>query len=292
MMLLSAEMPVDVMAELLDEHDTRLWRVVMHYVEQAHAKSDWSAVRRIAVDETSARRGHRYVTNMLDAETSRLLFNWSRAAVPRPWRLLPRRCARTAASPPRSKPSPWGYEPGLCQEGATALFPQATIIFDKFHLMMLAGQALDEVRRCLQGQGAGLKGALWSLRGNAWNLRQERQEQRHTLCRQYTKLGRAMSLRETLQAPSTPAPIASLPRRTFSGGVVGPRAVALSPFALWPRPSASIGRASWPTSTRASPPQPSRPSMERSSSPSAWLADSKTSSTSEPPPTTEPASST
>jgi Helix-turn-helix domain of transposase family ISL3/zinc-finger of transposase IS204/IS1001/IS1096/IS1165 len=36
-MLLSAEMPVDAMAELLDEHDTRLWRVLMHYVEQAHA---------------------------------------------------------------------------------------------------------------------------------------------------------------------------------------------------------------------------------------------------------------
>jgi transposase len=42
-------------------------------VEQAHAKSDWSAVRRIAVDETSARRGRHYVTNVLDAENSRLL---------------------------------------------------------------------------------------------------------------------------------------------------------------------------------------------------------------------------
>ena len=73
MMLLSAEMPVDAMADLLDEHDTRLWRVLMHYVEQAHAKSDWSAVRRIAVDETSARRGHRYVTTVLDAENSSLL---------------------------------------------------------------------------------------------------------------------------------------------------------------------------------------------------------------------------
>ena len=34
-------------------------------VTQAHAKKDWSAVRQIAVDETSARRGHRYVTNVL-----------------------------------------------------------------------------------------------------------------------------------------------------------------------------------------------------------------------------------
>ena len=51
-------------------NDTRLWRVLMHYVEQAHAKIDWRALRRTAVDETSARRGQRYVTNLLDAENS------------------------------------------------------------------------------------------------------------------------------------------------------------------------------------------------------------------------------
>jgi transposase len=94
MMLLSAEIPVDAMADLLDEHDTRLWRVLMYYVEQAHAKSDWSDVRRIAVDETSARRGHRYVTNVLDAENSSLLLmvegrsaevNWARKLGQRIW---------------------------------------------------------------------------------------------------------------------------------------------------------------------------------------------------------------
>jgi transposase len=41
-------------------------------VEQAHSKRDWSAVRRIAVEETSARRGRSYVTNVLDAQNSRL----------------------------------------------------------------------------------------------------------------------------------------------------------------------------------------------------------------------------
>jgi transposase len=49
MMLLSAQMPVDAMADLLDEHDTCVWRVLMDYVEQAHTKSGWSVVRRIAV---------------------------------------------------------------------------------------------------------------------------------------------------------------------------------------------------------------------------------------------------
>jgi transposase len=85
-------------------------------------------------------------------------------------------------------------------KGATEHFPQAQIVFDKFHVMLLAGQALERVRRQLQQEGAQLKGALWSLRGNAWNLSAQRQQQRRELCAQYTKLGRAMTLRETLQA--------------------------------------------------------------------------------------------
>ena len=72
-MLLSAQMPVDGIADLLQENDTRLWRVLIHYVEQAQARRDWKAVRRIAVDETSARRGHRYVTNVLDCDGAGLL---------------------------------------------------------------------------------------------------------------------------------------------------------------------------------------------------------------------------
>jgi transposase len=85
-------------------------------------------------------------------------------------------------------------------KGAADHFPQAQIIFDKFHVMLLAGQALESVRRKLQHEGAELKGSLWSLRGNVWNLSAERQKQRRALCLQYTKLGRAMTLRETLQA--------------------------------------------------------------------------------------------
>ena len=85
-------------------------------------------------------------------------------------------------------------------KGASQYFPQASIVFDKFHVMVLAGKALEAVRLQLQHEGAQLKGAMWSLRGNTWNLSPERQAQRKDLCRQYTQLGRAMSLRETLQA--------------------------------------------------------------------------------------------
>ena len=80
--------------------------------------------------------------------------------------------------------------------------------------------ALEAVRRQLQHDGAELKGSLWSLRGNAWNLSAERQQQRRALRAQYTKLGRAMSLREMLQAIY--ASLISSPLRVnFTGGVAG-----------------------------------------------------------------------
>jgi hypothetical protein len=135
---------------------------------------------------------------VLDAETSRLLFMVEGRSA-QALEAFAQALRAHGAEPAQIEAIALDMSPAYVK-GATVHFPQATIVFDKFHLMMLAGQALDEVRRGLQGQGAELKGALWSLRGNGWNLSEERQAQRKTLCRQYTQLGRAMSLRETLQA--------------------------------------------------------------------------------------------
>jgi hypothetical protein len=73
-MLLAQQMPVAAIARLVDEEDTRLWRLIARVVNQAHAAADWSEVSSIAIDETSSRRGRWYVTVFLDAQTHRLLY--------------------------------------------------------------------------------------------------------------------------------------------------------------------------------------------------------------------------
>lgn len=196
-MLLCQQMPVADVAELLGEEDTRLWRVVCAHVEQAQARRDWSRVRRILVDETSARRGHRYVTNFVDAETRELLL------------MVEGRKAETVGSFAGELiahgGSPENIEwigmdmSGTYEAGAAKYLPGARIAFDRFHIMALAGSALDEVRRSLQQTHQGLKGSRWSLLGNEWTRSQAQQAQRRELCAQYPKLGRAMGLREALQ---------------------------------------------------------------------------------------------
>ena len=71
---LAKAMPIANAAKRLGEHDTRLWRVVHHYVDAARARLDASDVTRVAIDETAAQRGHNDITLCVDIDQARVLF--------------------------------------------------------------------------------------------------------------------------------------------------------------------------------------------------------------------------
>lgn len=196
-MLLAAQMPVEAVARMVGEQDTRLWRLIEHHVGKAHAQADWSGVRTVAVDETSARRGHRYVTLFSEVETRRVLFMAEGRASDTVSGFMGELKAHGGQaenidtvvmdmSPP--------YAAGVAQE-----FPGARIVYDRFHLMKLAGEAVEDVRKELQRRGAQLKGHLWALRGNEWTRTEEQLRVREALARKYRPLGRALALRGALQ---------------------------------------------------------------------------------------------
>jgi transposase len=196
-MLLCAEMPVQEAGRLLGEADTRLWRLVTHYVEAAQARRSWAKVRRIMIDETSARRGHRYVTSVLDADTRELLF-MTEGREGEAVKAFAEELRAHGGVPEQIKLVAMDMSPAY-RKGVRDYLPKARIVFDRFHLMIMAGKALDEVRKQLRHEGADLKGELWTIRGNSWTRSEEQLARRQQLCAQYPKLGRAMMLRETLQ---------------------------------------------------------------------------------------------
>jgi transposase len=201
-MALVKEMPVAAVAGLVGEYDTRLWRIVRHYVTEAHAAQDWSQVRAVAIDETATRKGQRYATVVVEMDLerereARLLF------------MTPDRSAASVgefvqamdahgASAPQVKVAAMDMSPAY-QKGVAEHLPSAQVSFDPFHVMKLAGEAVDEVRKQLRAQGADVKGAMWALRGNWENLKQEQRELRVALCRRCKALGRSLALRESLQ---------------------------------------------------------------------------------------------
>lgn len=196
-LLLCGQMPVQEAGRLLSETDTRLWRVVAHYVEAAQRRRDWSGVRRLLIDETSARRGQRYVTNVVDADTRELLFLTEGRGSDAVAAFVEELRAH-GGTPEQIELVAMDMSPAY-RKGVREHLPQARIVFDRFHLMQMAGQALDKVRKELRRDGAELAGGLWALRGNTWTRTEEQLVLRQKLCRQYPKLGRAMMLRELLQ---------------------------------------------------------------------------------------------
>ena len=201
-MMLAGEMPVAAAARMVGEHDTKLWRVVRHHVDGAHKRQDWSGVDTVAVDETATRKGHRYATVVVDLDRegergARLLF------------MTPERTAACVgefaaemeahgAAPEQIGLAAIDMSPAY-KRGIAEHLPLAEVVHDRFHVAQMAGKAVDEVRKQMVREGAEMKGALWALRGNVENLREDQRALREDLCARYERIGRALGLREALQ---------------------------------------------------------------------------------------------
>lgn len=159
-------------------------------------------LKAVAVDDTATRKGHRYATVVVEIDPqqqqpARLLFmtpERTAASVAQFVAAMPAHGARPEAVQLAAIDMSAAYQKGIREH-----LPNAQIVFDRFHVMQLAGRALDEVRKQLKHEGAGVKGALWALRGNEQRLSQAQKELRQALCARHKELGRAMALRENLQ---------------------------------------------------------------------------------------------
>lgn len=199
-------MPVAHVARLVGVSDDRIWRLLRHHVDQARAQEDFSAVRRLGVDETSTRRGQRYVTLFHDADARRLLFATSG------------RDAKTFAAFAADLQAHGGHAAaitdismdlsGAFQAGARQQCPQARVTFDPFHVVALASQAMDQVRRAEVKSEPDLKGCRWALLKRAANWNRDQIDTMHWLQRSGLKTARAWRLKEALRAiyQARPAP--------------------------------------------------------------------------------------
>jgi transposase len=197
-MFLVREMPVKAAATLLGEHDTRIWRVLDHYVQIARAQADYSDVKRVGIDETSARRGQDYISLFFDLDQRRLLFGTGgkdhvtvkaftedlKAHGGAPENV-------TAACIDMSKAFIKGIKEAL---------PNAEITFDPFHLIQLMNDALGKVR----AEEARLfpellHGSRYAFLKNPENLTEKQDETLTKLSRYRLKTAKAYLIKLALQ---------------------------------------------------------------------------------------------
>jgi transposase len=206
---LAKVLPVAEVSRQTGVSEDRIWRLVRCRVDEAWKEADWSSLERLGVDETSTRKGHRYGTVFVEIDGKEHAPGRGGSKVARLLYFTPGKGKESfedfaAELDRREVPREQITEVAMDMSrafiaGAGAEFPLAEICFDRFHVMKLCGDALDQVRKDVAREHGGLpKGAMWALRGNASRLSDEQRELRESLCEQHAQIGRAHAIRDFL----------------------------------------------------------------------------------------------
>jgi transposase len=208
-MELMKEMPVSAAARQVGEYDKRLWRVLHYYVDRAMKEMDLSKVKRIAIDETSSQRGHKYITLFVDVDTKKLLFATEGKGA---------EGLQIFVSFLQKRGIPTDQIEEFCCDmspafisGITECFPQAHITFDKFHVMKMVNESVDDVRREEQKEVIELKKSRYVWLKNERNLTAPQKDKLTKLKDMNLKTGRAYRIKLAMQELWTyPAILADL----------------------------------------------------------------------------------
>jgi transposase len=198
-MQLAKAMPVLAAARLVGEHDTRVWRIIHHYVDSARSQADHSSVTQVGIDETAARRGQDYVSLFVDREQRKVLF------------VAPDNNAATVSAFAQDLQAHRGDPKAVTEvsidmskafiRGVGEHLPNASLTFDKYHVVSLVNSAVDEVRRQELKLHPELSGTRYLWLKNPGNLtpKQEQKLDTFDLTRCHLKTARAYQIRLVFQ---------------------------------------------------------------------------------------------
>jgi len=134
------------------------------HLGRRYARPRLKGVRFLAIDEIAVRKGHKYLTVVLDLERGVVVFvgdgKGANSLAPF-WRQLKRSQAQVQAVAIDISPA--------YAQAVTTHLPQATIVYDHFHLVRLFNEALTDLRRSLQREAESNKGKQ-VVKGIRWLL--------------------------------------------------------------------------------------------------------------------------
>jgi len=160
-LMLAQQMPFAAVARTIGESWHRVHAICRRYVDLALAGADLSALSSVAIDETSYRRGHSYLTLVADADARKVVFVSKGRGADNIAGFVQHLRAHSGA-PDNIAAACIDMSPAFIK-GVTDHLLKATITFDKFHVVAHASQAVDEMRRTEQRTDPALKGLRWAL---------------------------------------------------------------------------------------------------------------------------------
>ena len=196
-MTLARDMPVNAIARLVKEHDTRLWRLLEFHTEKARSQQDYSQVVKVGMDETSRKKGHNYVSIFVDMDESKVLFA-TEGKDAKTVEAFAEDLKEHGGKPEQIKEACCDMSPAFIS-GVEKEFENAAITFDKFHVAKILNKAVDEVRRQEQKDRPELKKTRWVWLKNEENQTDKEYEIYESLKNMNWKTIRATHLKMNFQ---------------------------------------------------------------------------------------------
>lgn len=194
MALIESEMPVNKIGELINEDAHRLWTIFNHWVGRAYASDEPAVPKKLAIDETSSRKGHKYITVAVDMDERRVIHvteGKDKSTVKTVKDYLESKAIDVAQVEHISM----DMSPSFIS-GASEHFPAAEIHFDRFHVVKLLNEAMDKVRQAERKEHEELKGHKYTFLKNQNKLSDKRKKELCELITLFPTLGQAYRLKE------------------------------------------------------------------------------------------------
>lgn len=192
MLLIENEMPVNKAAKILGVYPNRLWTIFNYWISRAHNADEIGPIKQIGFDETSTRKGHHYVTTMVDLKERRVLYACQGKDSS---------CLKKSVAYLEEKQVDTQQIEQVCIDmspafisGCNSYLPNAAITFDKFHVVKEVNKAMDELRKLERQGNELLKGHKYTLLKN--KLTPRLKEERDLLLEYYPKLGEGYRLKQ------------------------------------------------------------------------------------------------
>ncbi|TAK81874.1 MAG: ISL3 family transposase [Aquabacterium sp.] len=190
--------PIHQVAKIMGLSDRKLWHMIECYVKKSLNDADHSSVSCLGLDETSRLRGHDYITLFVDLMTKKTI-HVSEGKNHETVHDFVECFEDSKGDRTRVREVSCDMSPAFIK-GVKTVFPQASITFDRFHIMKLVNEAVDSVRRAEAKMQPALKGARFALLKNETKLTSQQKKKRAYISQLNLKTSRALRLKETFQA--------------------------------------------------------------------------------------------
>lgn len=195
-MNLAKKMCISAVSKMIDEKYGKIWRIIKKYACMYIENIDCSNVTQFGLDETSI-KGHNYITVFIDLKTSRVVY------------IANGKCSdniekfkdffiKHGGDPNKVTDVTSDMSMGFTK-GIKKAFPNSRIVYDKFHVIKIINEALDDVRKDESKKNKELKNSKYIWLKNKNNLTFKQSDKLTRLSKMNLKTGIAYRLKIAIQ---------------------------------------------------------------------------------------------